>query len=35
MNNLAVLSLVHNTDFRNYHPIANLKLFVMTLDCGS
>jgi hypothetical protein len=35
MNNLAVLSLMKITDFRNYHPIANLKLFVMMLDCGS
>jgi hypothetical protein len=35
MNNLAVLSLVHSTDFRNYHLIANLELFMAMLRCGS
>jgi hypothetical protein len=35
MNNLAVLSLMKIIDFRDYHPIANLELFVTMLDCGS
>jgi hypothetical protein len=34
MNNLAVLSLMKITDFRDYHPIANFELFMAMLRCG-